>query len=79
MDIITDEGANSGTNGGATALTVHSSTSSSSGTMLVHETFDNLFDFEGSMIDGVASFYKSFGASEERYPVLRYWDSLLKF
>ena len=29
-----------------------------------------VFDFEGSMIDGVADFYKSFGAEKEVYSCL---------
>ncbi len=32
-----------------------------------HEKSNYIFDFEGSMIAGIASFYKSFGAKEEIY------------
>ena len=30
-----------------------------------------MIDFEGSMIKGVADFYKSFGGNEEEYLVLK--------
>jgi len=31
-------------------------------------------DFEGSMIEGVANFYQSFGATLEHYSVMSYWN-----
>ena len=32
-----------------------------------HENTKSILDFEGSMVEGVANFYKSFGAKEEEY------------
>jgi hypothetical protein len=32
---------------------------------------DYILDFEGSMVNGVASFYKSFGAEKEVYSLLQ--------
>lgn len=32
-----------------------------------------IFDFEGSMIPGIANFYRNFGAEEVRFPVLKRW------
>ena len=34
---------------------------------------DYILDFEGSMVNGVASFYKSFGAEKEVYSLLAYY------
>lgn len=36
-----------------------------------HESSNLIFDFEGSMVSGVASFYRSFGSSKETYPLFK--------
>ena len=36
-----------------------------------HENSTKILDFEGSMIEGVASFYESFGSEVETYNLLK--------
>ncbi len=48
-----------------------------------HAEQDLLLDFEGSDIEGVAFFFRSFGANEEKYPAIRlnrlpWWLRLIK-
>ena len=39
-----------------------------------YQNSEYILDFEGSMVKGVASFYKSFGAEKEVYSLLAYYN-----
>jgi hypothetical protein len=61
---------------------VHNNLSKKNGAMTLlittiikkYQNSDYILDFEGSMVKGVASFYKSFGAEKEVYSLLAYYN-----